>query len=110
MNKKRNNSFSENPQFENYQKQLLAYSLSKLTHPKINPDYFALAQQVCKNQNLMHSHKNIHTVSAADTPRRSSRESMNDIVDTYKQTVKKLVNDRKILNKEKNKLNSYANI
>ncbi|EWS71317.1 hypothetical protein TTHERM_000326868 (macronuclear) [Tetrahymena thermophila SB210] len=108
--KQQNNSFKENPNYETYQNQLLAYSMQKATNHKINPDYFTLAQQVCKNQNLMKL-KPTHNPSAStgQSPRRDNQNHVNDMMTTYKQTVKKLINDRKELNKSKAKIFSKTN-
>ncbi|KAL4501579.1 hypothetical protein ABPG72_018630 [Tetrahymena utriculariae] len=106
-----NNSFKENPNYETYQNQLLAYSMQKTTNPKINPDYFTLAQQVCKNQNLMKLKPTTHnpTASTGQSPRTDNKNNINEIISTYKQTVKKLIDDRKALNKSKNKIFSKTN-
>ncbi|KAL4449838.1 hypothetical protein ABPG74_008211 [Tetrahymena malaccensis] len=108
--KSNNNSFKENPNYETYQNQLLAYSMQKTTNHKINPDYFTLAQQVCKNQNLMKL-KPTHnpTASTGQSPRTDKKNNISEMITTYKQTVKKLIDDRKELNKSKMKLFSKTN-
>lgn len=58
----------------------------------------------------MHLKKTTPLTSEAETPRRNSRNSIRDAVDTYKQTVKKLVNDRKELSKMRDRMFSNGNI